>query len=379
MVRKRILSVLSSCDDEGVWQQCEGVSSQLPASAFDARICLLSGSADEESLLRQNGGGVCLARRDRAADGWCVWPLFRQLRKFKPDVVHLWGTNALRYGLPISRLCGIETIFLSVFDAKPVAALWGFGLDRTLSRSLTKVIVPSLSIGQLAGFGSWITQDQWAVVPPAIEMANRVPISRTALLKQLRLPDHCRLIVTTDSLQFGSRVRDAIWATELLKVAGHKVQVLICGNGPQRQGIENFCRRLHLEDQIQVVTDHRLIAASLHHMDLFWNVSGVSGIVPMLYAMRGGIPVIAANTPALRSYIQDRQTGFMVPLGDRAALASTTHDLLNHFKQAEKVGVAAQASIETDFDPQATLQKYISLYRADVDRHSPSCTNTPDP
>ena len=379
MVRKRILSVLSSCDDEGVWQQCEGVSSQLPASAFDARICLLSGSADEEKLLRQNGGRVFLARQNRKTDGWCVWPLLRQMRKFKPDVVHLWGTNAYRYGLPIARLCGIETIFVSIFDAKPVASLWGFGLDRTLSRSLTKVIVPNLSMGQMAGFGSWLTRDQWAIVPPAIEKASEAPLTRTALLKELRLPDHCRLIATTDSFQFGSRVRDAIWATELLKVAGHKMHVLICGNGPQRQRIENFCRRLHLEDQIHFVTDHRLIAASLHHIDLFWNVSEVSGIVPMLYAMRRGIPVIAANTPVLRTYIQDQETGFMVPLGDRAALASKTHDLLNHFDRAEQVGRAAQAVIGTDFDPQATLEKYIGLYRAHFDRHSPSCTNTPDP
>ena len=378
MVRKRILSVLSSCDHEGVWQQCAGVSSQLPVSAFDARICLLSGSADEENLLQKNGDRVCLARRNRGTDGWCVWPLMRQLRKFKPDVVHLWGTNAYRYGLPISRLCGIKTIFLSIFDAKPLAALWGFGLDRILSRSLTKVIAPSLSMGQMLGFDSWLKQDRWVVVPPAIDKVNGAPLTRTALLKQLRLPDHCRLIATTDSFQFGSRLRDAIWATELLKVAGHKVHVLICGNGPQRKRIENFCRRLHLEDQIHFVTDHRLIAASLHHMDLFWNVSGVSGIVPMLHAMRRGIPVIAANTPALGTYIQDQETGFMVPLGDRAALASTTHDLLNHFDRAEKVGRSAQAAIGTDFDPQATLEKYIGLYGAHFDRHSPSCINTPD-
>ena len=354
--------------------------SDLPHEEFDARICLLSGNQRNRQLLQENGGCVFLARDGRHTDGWTLWPLARQIHAFKPDLIHLWDASANHFGLPVARLCRTKTIFCSRYEVYPPTTKWGFGIDRMLASSLTKVIVPSCSIGETAGLRINPDDEKLDVIPPAIPNTNAPTISRSALLQKLRLPKSCRLIATSDPLEFGNRVRDIIWATELLKVANHEVHVFIYGDGPQREALERFRNHVHLQDRIHFLSDHQLIAETIQHLDLFWKVNGNAGTVNrILEAMRSGIPVIADDAPANRECIQHEETGYLLPIGNRAALASVTHELLKNFDRAKKVGAAAQAAIKNSYDPKLTLAKHISLYRENLGIDSLSCTNTPKP
>lgn len=92
---------------------------------------------------------------------------------------------------------------------------------------------------------------------------------------------------------------------------------------------------------------------------------GFSSVV--LQAAAAGIPVVATRATGLVDAVVDGVTGFLVPTGDSAALASYLSRLIREPHLANKMGEAGRARAVREFDQelvwQAFLQEYLRLLR----------------
>jgi glycosyltransferase involved in cell wall biosynthesis len=70
-------------------------------------------------------------------------------------------------------------------------------------------------------------------------------------------------------------------------------------------------------------------------------------------------PVIASRTEGLVSYIEDRQTGYFVTLGDVDELRQTIQFLLNNKAEAQRIGQNGQNKVQTDF----SIEHYIEAVK----------------
>ncbi len=166
-------------------------------------------------------------------------------------------------------------------------------------------------------------------------------------------------------MQSGNQLRDAIWATELLKVAGNNVQVFICGEGPKRRSLEQFRNRVQLEDRIHFLDDHERINQLLEHLDIYWRLGGQWGnsSIPIIDAMRRAIPVIADASVIHRELLEHEKTGILVPCGDPASLASWTQHLLENPDQSKRIGAMGRSAVENQYDPEVTISAMTQLYK----------------
>ena len=365
MARKRILAILASCDFEGVWRQCAWLSANLPAEEFDVRFALLSGKQSDVELLEETGLPVHLVGSGRRSEPLTIWPLIRLLKQQQPDLVHCWDSTATLYGPLAAWMTGRQNVFCSTWQTMELNEFWKTSIQWLSKRRITKMIIPNRALIKSDRMLKQLTGETVEVIPPGISDQDKPEADRNHLLAKLGVPENSQLIAASDPMESTAPLREMIWATELLKVAGHNVQVFIYGKGNKRQAVENFRNQIQLEDRIHFLEDRYLIRELMDHLDIFWQLGGTQGksVIPPVEAMRRAIPVIADISATHCELLQHEQTGILVPCGDPASLASWSQHLLENPEERRSMGVNGQRAIENQFGQEATLAAMTKLYR----------------
>ena len=365
MARKRILAILASCDFEGVWQQCSRLSADLPTKEFDVRIAMLSAARTDVRLVEKTGLPVYTVGSGRAVGPLILWPLIRLIQQQQPDLVHCWDSTTNLYGSLAARIAGVQSIFCNAWQPTDSSLDWKKLAQLLIKEQITKMIVSSRMLHEtdhaLQGLADGIVE----IISPAIAQYAEPSIDRNRLLEKFGIPDSSYLIATSDSMEAATRLREIIWATELLKVAGHNVRVFICGKGNKSKLVERFRNQVQLQDSIYFLEDHDLIGELMDHLDIYWQFGGPRGksIIPTVEAMRRGIPVIADRSAIHGELMQHEKTGILVPCGDPASLASWTQHLLEHSDLCQRIGAMGRDHVKNQFLPEATLAAITQLYQ----------------
>jgi glycosyltransferase involved in cell wall biosynthesis len=79
--------------------------------------------------------------------------------------------------------------------------------------------------------------------------------------------------------------------------------------------------------------------------------------------MATGRPVVASCLPGLEHLVVDRETGFLVPPGDKAVLARQTRILLDDADLRRRMGQAARRRAAECFGVETMVGRFIDLYR----------------
>ncbi len=109
-------------------------------------------------------------------------------------------------------------------------------------------------------------------------------------------------------------------------------RAVICGDGPERDRLEQQAARLGLGERIEF--RGRLgpdaIAGELRSADLYVSSSlSDSTSVSLLEAMACGVPPVVTDIPANREWITDGENGLLVPPGDPRSLAAALRRILD--------------------------------------------------
>jgi glycosyltransferase involved in cell wall biosynthesis len=189
-------------------------------------------------------------------------------------------------------------------------------------------------------------------------------LTRPQLLDQLGLPQGVRLIGLIGRLWLQKRVKDAIWAADLLKVIRDDVHLLVIGDGPQRQRLLRFRDNCHIRDKVHFLGHREDALNLLPHFDVLWSTSMFEGQSnAILEAMAAGIPVVASDIPGTRDLVVPGETGYLVGVGDRANITRHTHRLLDDPALAARLGQAARQRAQSEFSVEKMIQSYVELYR----------------
>lgn len=81
----------------------------------------------------------------------------------------------------------------------------------------------------------------------------------------------------------------------------------------------------------------------------------------VLEAQAAGVPVIAARSGGPEEIVADRETGFLVPVGDVVAMASAMRTLAANSKRASDMGLAARARASALFSPAAFREALLAV------------------
>jgi glycosyltransferase involved in cell wall biosynthesis len=149
----------------------------------------------------------------------------------------------------------------------------------------------------------------------------------------------------------------------LQDLPGPPVVVLLAGTGEGEKRVRAEVERLGLEHAVRFTGYRNDIPDLLVASDAAVLTSLYEGIPrALMESMGAGLPVVATDVPGTRSLVVDGQTGFLVPLGDVAALADALQALRTDPELAEMLGRAGRQRIETEFDERIITDRIVAVY-----------------
>lgn len=183
-------------------------------------------------------------------------------------------------------------------------------------------------------------------------------------------PSGEKLLVHTSNFRKVKRVEDVmkVFSIVIKKV---NARLLLVGDGPERQNIEQLCRDLDICEKVSFLGKQDAIEEILSICDLFLMPSETESFgLAALEAMACEVPVVSSNAGGIPELNIDGKTGFMCNVGDVNAMAEKSvyilsdEQRLKDFKQQAK-----QRALE--FDINKIVPVYEELY-ARIKQHAAS-------
>ncbi len=320
-------------------------------------------------------GGPCQADLERAgvpvtvigkrwrADPQAFCRLARHVARLRPDLVHTWMFAANAYGFAAARACGVRRVIAGQRCVDPWKGWTELAVDRYVARHCDCVVVNS---GGVRDFyvGCGLPAQRMRVIPNGVAPPCAPGTTRGQLLAELGLPDASRLVVLVGRLWPQKRVKDAIWAADLLKVIRDDVHLLVFGDGPHRDRLRRFREQVVIRDKVHFLGHRNDLWQWLPHFDVFWSTSGYEGQSnAILEVMAAGVPVVATDIPGTRELVVPGETGFLVRVGHRAGFARWTNQLLDDATLSRRLGEAGRQRAQGEFSVEAMVARYVALYR----------------
>lgn len=364
---ERIVQIIPTLDQGGAEKQMSLLAAGLKRHGFDIEVCVLTRSGPWLEYLEKHDVPVTLINKAKKLDVPALRRLNKYLKSAKPDLVQTWLFAANSYGRWAARRAKVPKIVASERCVDEWKSGYHFLIDRFFAKRTDKIVVNSHSIVDFYE-NKGISRDLFEVIPNGIEVTDSSSSSaktKSLLLKNLGLSAGTHFIGCVGRLWPQKRVKDLIWATDLIKCVRSDVHLLIIGDGPQRMELENYADKVQVLDHVHFLGHRDDAAEMIGACDLLWvgsEFEGQSNVI--MEAMNAETPVVATDIAGNRDLIRHQETGILVPLGDRAAFATWGRELLNDSTRRLELAHSAKQYLRDEFSLEQMVERYCKLYRS---------------
>ncbi|MEX0939150.1 MAG: glycosyltransferase [Pirellulales bacterium] len=360
---QRIVYITESLVPGGVQNQIATLAGALPRGEFEPHVCYLDRGGPLTERFAREGIGTSTVRGRGTHDLFIVPRLKRQLAQLRPAIVHAWHGAGSQIGIAAAARAGVGRTVITVRRADPRAGSWQRYLDRRRARCAGGIVVEDPAQREFYVAEGW-PADRFTMIPCGVPTFEGTCSTRAEILAELQLPEDARLIGVAGSLVPLRRLKDVIWAAELMYVLHKNVHLLIFGDGPQRPALERFIWLLRGEDRFHILGRRDDLPRFLPQLEAFWSGGEETGVpLAMLEAMAAGVPVVASDVAAHRRVVVDGETGLLAGLGGRADFGRATDLIFRDRELARRLGEAGRARVAECFSAAAMVEGYLSLYR----------------
>ncbi|HVW89963.1 MAG TPA: glycosyltransferase family 4 protein [Gaiellaceae bacterium] len=145
--------------------------------------------------------------------------------------------------------------------------------------------------------------------------------------------------------------------------------LVIAGDGELRGEVEALAAELGVRNRVRVLGYVEDIGAWYSAFDAFLLTSRNEGApVVAIEAQAAGVPVVATDAGGTRTVVDDGETGFVVPIGDVAALAERLTRLRDDPALRDELGRTAAARMRERFSTERMVGDVERLYARILDR-----------
>lgn len=157
----------------------------------------------------------------------------------------------------------------------------------------------------------------------------------------------------------------AIKTSLALAGLGMDHELLLAGDGPDREQVHAAVRDLQAEASVRVLGHIRDTDAFLAGIDVFLMTSRTEGLpYAGLDAMAHGVPIVGFDVPGVRDLVNHGVTGLLTAPGDPGQLAAHVARLGRSEELRRSFGDAAQQRVRSEFQFCEQLDQLSLLYRS---------------
>jgi len=354
---------------------------------FDHTVAYLLPRAEMLHVFRRAGlRPICLGHRGVLDAPRTVLRLVRLIKQGRIDVVHTNTRHDRVYGQLAALLCGVPVVntLRSKYSANRYESsrARARGLRRPLARvrlALEDALERRTVVNVVAI--SEDVRDAWLANPGARRVADgsvtviypglafdRYDLSREAepvqaLRRELGIDRRGPVLVNVARLAPGKGQRYLIDLTGAVRRRWPEAVMLIAGSGRSHDELEHQISTAGLEDAVMLLGHRNDVPELLALGDVFVFPSLSEGFGnAVLEAQASSTVVLAFDIPALREFVDDGNSGRLVPIGDELALARACCELLDDPERASAMGRLGREQAEAAFDVRIWAAKLASIY-----------------
>lgn len=204
------------------------------------------------------------------------------------------------------------------------------------------------------------------VIPNFVDF-RRFQHSNKDHFKKAIAPNGEKLLIHTSNFRKVKRVQDVIHLFDLVQQQ-IPAKLLLVGDGPERQNMEQLCRDTGVCEQVRFLGKQEAVEELLAVSDLFLLPSETESFgLAALEAMACHVPVISTNTGGIPEVNINGKTGFLSNVGDVEDMAANALKLLTNEKLHQQFKDHAYAQAKR-FELHKIMPIYEDYYREVVER-----------
>ena len=358
----RLMRIIARMNVGGPAVQVSGLMRGLDTSVFDQELLTGYCAADEADYLERVAVDVTAIHIDglgRAikprADLTALFAIIKEIRSFKPDVIHTHTAKAGVIGRIASIISGQRSMRVHTFHGHLLHGYFGLGKTKLvvlIERFLALFTHQLLAVGKkvqddliAAGIGD---SSKFAVMPPGLQLAH-VPNSHDAR-KELGLDQneiYCAFIGRITQIKRPDRFLDVI---SKVRNSGTKVHFIVAGAGELLQECQNRVAAENLPVTfLGWREDIEVVLAAPDFVILTSDNEGTP--LSLIQAGMVGIPVVATNVGSTNEIVVDWKTGLLTvlsvdQLADAVTKVATDSDLRAQMGAAGKEYTMARYGVD---------------------------------
>jgi glycosyltransferase involved in cell wall biosynthesis len=359
----RVAFMLTPVEFGGAERVCMTLLKNINRERFDVVPILLTRPWERENMfvrdLRKEGYDCCEVPESlREAGDYlrvarCYKLVWRLLKNHGFDLLHTNGYFADIVGIPVARLNGLPS--MSTCHGY-ISNTWNLQLynvmDRLVLKLATRVLAVSEGIKQTL-LHSGLSPSRVRVIVNAVDFPKSNGSGHTS--RDAKRASHG---VNREDFIVGyvgrlSREKGLIHlfaACAQLSRNGVPLRVLIVGDGPQRNELENLSLELGLGDRVLFTGFQEDIAEWILCMDVFILPSLTEGTpIALLEAMAYGIPAIASAVGGVPQVIKHGETGILVSPGRAEEISNAILALFEDPAARQKLAQNALMAVKTRY------------------------------
>ncbi len=369
MRRIRIAQLITELHPAGAERVVYELARRLDRERFEVGVIALRGG-EVAGWLARAGLPVEVLDICCRVDAPSFARLVRLLRRWRVDILHTHLFHADLVGRPAAWLAGVRHLVHTVHVAEARFRPWQYAFARMTAGACEKIVCVSESVKDHHRRRAGLPDARYRVIHNGVDASAYACdiAARRRLRQRWSLPDDRPLLAFVGRLDAQKGVNVLLGALSHLGARGDAVDIVVAGDGPQRDLVETYvrfgeggsrCRHLGYVGDVRSV----LSAADVLVLPSLWEGFGLAAAE----AMAAGLPVIASDVPGLREVVSPGETGLLVPPGDVAALAMAIEQLVTRPPLREKLGEAGRVRVIDRFSLDSSIRAHERLY-AEVSR-----------
>jgi glycosyltransferase involved in cell wall biosynthesis len=368
----RVLRIIARMNVGGPAVQVSGLMRGFNKETFEQELLTGFCASDEADYLEKVATDVKAIRIDGLgrsikprADLTALFAIVKEIRRFKPDVIHTHTAKAGVVGRIASILSGQKSIRVHTFHGHLLHGY--FGTAKTKLVILIEKLL-ALFTHQLLAVGKQVQDDliavgignlrKFAVMPPGLQLAN-IPTKAAARIELGLEPIeiYCAFIGRITQIKRPDRFLDV---TSQVQADNVKVHFIVAGAGEKLQ----YCEERVSSENLPVTflgwrEDIEVVLAAADFVILTSDNEGTP--LSLIQAGMVGIPVVATNVGSTNEIVADGHTGFLTDLSVEQ-LSHAVAKLASDSDLRAKMGAAGKEYTLARYGVERLVKDHQDLY-----------------
>ncbi|MGI8992321.1 MAG: glycosyltransferase [Bryobacteraceae bacterium] len=319
-----------------------------------------------------------LGMRPGIPDPRALFRLIRELREFRPDLVHCHMPQANLLARAVRPLHSIPVLIGTLHNLTMERVNGSSGRFLEIAHGLTDRLSDLTTVICGPGIQSYVKRGavrsgRITVIHNGVNTANYQPnpATRDRTRRDLDV-DGLFVWLAVGRFTLAKAYPDMICAwTRLLARTGKLTVLLICGQGPLEAEIRSLVRACGVENHVRFLGVRRDIPQIMNAADAFVMSSHLEGLpMVLLEASAAGLPIVATSVGGNPEIVVDGKTGFIVPPRNVESLAGAMERMMNlSASERNEMAGAGTAHARARFDVESILGQWEKLYSELIERN----------